>query len=34
MEHAITQLAFNILFDGSTGFGEKRRTIIVLEKKK
>ena len=34
MAHAITQLAFKILFDGSTGFDEKRRTIILPEKKK
>ena len=34
MEQAITQLAVKILFDGSTGFDEIRRVIILPEKLK
>ena len=34
MAQAITQLTVKILFDGSTGFDEMRRTIILPEKQK
>ena len=34
MEQALTELAVEILFDGSTGFDEMRWTINLPEKQK
>ena len=34
IEQAITKLAVKFLFDGSFGFNEMRRTIILPEKQK